>query len=64
MPILRLPVRTEKSTMRDILGSFTEALDFYFVWLRGELHENCEPCEERVEAMLNAYWRASSSNDD
>ncbi len=55
MPILRLPVRTEKSTMKEIIGSFTEALVLYFAWTRGEMHDDYEATEEQADAILAAY---------
>ncbi len=55
MPILTLPVRTEKSTMKEILGSFIEGLLCYYAWTKGEMHEGYEPDEEKVDAILDAY---------
>lgn len=55
MPVLRLPVRTEKSSMKEILGSFAEAMDYYFTWIKGEMHDEYEADEQRADAILEAY---------
>ncbi len=62
MPILRLPVRTEKSTMNEILGSFVEGLLDYFAWIRGEIHEDYQSGNQEVDAILEAYWEAADSH--
>ncbi len=59
MPVLRLPVRTEKSTMEEILGSFAEGLDMYFTWIKGEMHEEYKADEQWVDSVLNKYAQSN-----
>ena len=55
LPVIELPVRTEKWTMDEILASFIEAISHYFAWLsNADMHE-FEPDEELVETILQAY---------
>ena len=54
IPQIRLPVRTEHSTMEEILASFIEAIMCYYAWICNEivgyiLNEN------DVEEILQAY---------
>lgn len=56
IPEIRLPVRTEHSTMDEILGSFVEAITDYFAWICNEISEGYEINEEDVEEVLQAYW--------
>ncbi len=53
IPMLRLPVRTEKSTMVEILGSFAQGVADYFTWLRGDVQTG----EGLADEMLAAYLR-------
>lgn len=54
-PSIRLPVRTEKYTMEEILSSFIEGICDYFAWLLNELTEDYIPSEEDVHEILHAY---------
>jgi len=56
IPIIRLPVRTEYSTIGEILVSFTEAITDYFAWVCNEISDGYEACEADVEEVLQAYW--------
>ena len=57
IPIIRLPVRTEHSTMDEILFSFIEAIGCYYIWLaNGTLP--CLPGDTHSEEILKAYRRA------
>ena len=58
IPEIRLPVRTEHSTMDEILCSFTEAITNYFAWICNEISDGYEPDEEDVEEVLKAYWNS------
>lgn len=58
IPIIRLPVRTEHSTMEEILTSFIEAMTDYYAWLCNEIYEGYKPDEDDVEEILQAYLRA------
>ena len=60
IPIIRLPVRTEHSTMEEILGSFIEAISCYFAWLCNELSDDFDPSEDDVEEILEAYLNHSA----
>lgn len=55
IPVIRLPVRTEYSTMDEILGSFVEAITDYFAWICNEISGGYEDYEEDVEEVLQAY---------
>ena len=55
IPQIRLPVRTEHSTIEEILASFIEAITDYYAWLCNEIYEGYKPNEEDVEEILQAY---------
>ena len=55
IPVIQLPVRTEKWTMEEILTSFIEAISLYFAWLTNTITERAEPNEAEVEEVLQAY---------
>ena len=55
IPVIELPVRTEKWTMEEILTSFIEAISLYFAWLTNTISERTEPNEAEVEEVLQAY---------
>ena len=55
IPQIRLPVRTEHSTIEEILASFIEAITDYYAWLCNEIYEDYKPNEEDVEEILQAY---------
>ena len=55
IPEIRLPVRTEHSTMEEILTSFIEAIFQYYAWLCNEISSGYTPREEDVEEILQAY---------
>ena len=57
IPEIRLPVRTEKSTMEEILTSFIEAITCYFAWICNEISENYVPNEKEVEEILQEYLK-------
>ena len=54
-PAIRLPVRTEHSTIEEILTSFIEAITDYYAWLCNELDEGYAADENDVEEILQAY---------
>ena len=58
IPEIRLPVRTEYSTMDEILGSFVEAITDYFAWICNEISDGYELNEDDVEEVLQAYWNS------
>lgn len=57
IPEIRLPVRTEKSTIEEILSSFIEAITCYFAWITNEITEEYVPEENDVEEVLQEYLK-------
>ena len=55
IPQIRLPVRTEHSTIEEILTSFIEAITDYYAWLCNEIYEDYTPDEDEVEDILQVY---------
>jgi inorganic pyrophosphatase len=55
IPQIRLPVRTEHSTIEEILGSFVEAITDYFAWICNEMEEGFVQNQNDVEEVLQAY---------
>ena len=55
IPQIRLPVRTEHSTLEEIITSFIEAITDYYAWLCNEIYEEYTPNEDEVEEILQAY---------
>lgn len=59
IPSICLPVRTEHSSIEEILTSFIEAITDYYAWLCNEIHEgygqNVNEAEEILETYL--HWR-------
>ena len=56
LPVIELPVRTERWTMKEILTSFTEAISHYFAWLTNQHSANFLPDPQMVEDILQRYW--------
>ena len=56
IPQIKLPVRTEYSSIEEILTSFIEAITDYYAWICNEI-ENYEQDEKDVEEILQAYMR-------
>ena len=57
IPVIELPVRTEHSSMEEILTSFIEAITLYHIWLSNAITEDSEPNEQEVEEVLQAYLK-------
>ena len=55
IPQIRLPVRTEHSTLEEIITSFIEAISDYYAWLCNDMYEGNKPNEDDVEEILQAY---------
>ena len=55
IPLIRLPVRTEHSTIEEILTSFIEAITDYYAWLCNEISEEYAADENEVEEILREY---------
>lgn len=60
IPQIRLPVRTEHSTLEEILTSFIEAITDYYAWLCNEIYEGYTPDRDDVEEILQAYLHSRS----
>lgn len=56
-PEIRLPVRTEYSTIEEILTSFIESITCYFAWICNEISENYVSDEKEVEEILQEYLK-------
>jgi len=63
IPVIELPVRTERSSMEQILTSFIEAISYYFAWLTNRLDDGFEPDEKEVEQILQSYLDSDSSQN-
>lgn len=55
IPVIELPVRTERWTMTEILTSFIEAISEYYAWLLNTNTDAYVPDEDEVEQVLQAY---------
>lgn len=55
LPVIELPVRTEKYTMDEILTSFIEAITHYFAWLSNMDLCTFEADGALTEEILRAY---------
>lgn len=56
IPVIKLPVRTEKWSIRSVLGSFIQAISMYYIWLsNGNTHEE-EPEDALVDEILQRYY--------
>ncbi len=57
IPQICLPVRTEHSTIEEILTSFIEAITDYYAWLCNEISDEYETNENAVEEILQLYLK-------
>ena len=55
IPVIELPVRTERQTEAEILTSFIEGISHYFAWLSGADMREYTPEEAEVNGILEAY---------
>ncbi len=55
IPQIRLPVRTEHSTIEEILTSFIEAIADYYAWICNEICEDYISDENDIEEILQEY---------
>ena len=55
IPVIELPVRTEHSTMEEILLSFIEAISQYYAWLTNTLTDSAKLDENEAKEVLQAY---------
>lgn len=63
LPVIELPVRTERWTIQDILTSFIEAISLYYIWLMHGCVERDAVNEAEVEEVLQAYLHWQLKND-
>lgn len=61
IPMIRLPVRTEHSTMEEILTSFIKAISYYFAWIGNTISDSYKPNADDVEEVLQAYLKKKQS---
>ncbi|MBQ7940347.1 MAG: hypothetical protein IJ281_08220 [Clostridia bacterium] len=61
IPVIRLPVRTEHSSVEEILSSFIEAITDYYAWLCQELTDEYIPDGAIVESILREYLKYRKS---
>lgn len=55
IPVLRLPVRTERHTAEEILASFIEGISCYFAWLSNRISDDFTPDEEETGEILQTF---------
>lgn len=60
IPVIELPVRTEKLTIEEIITSFIEAISQYYLWLSNVITDVTKPNRDEVEEILQAYLRECS----
>lgn len=56
IPVIELPVRKEKWSIRSILGSFVEAISEYYIWLHNGNPMQEEPDDSFVDEILQRYY--------
>lgn len=57
IPQIRIPVRTEYSSIVEILTSFIEAIDDYYAWICNEICEEYKSDKNDTEVILQAYLK-------
>ena len=57
IPQIRLPVRTEYSSIEEILTSFIEAITDYYAWICNEICEEYKSDKNDVEEILQVYLK-------
>ncbi len=55
IPYIRLPVRTDQSSIEEILFSLIEAIFDYYAWICNEIHEDYIINETDAEEILQKY---------
>ncbi len=55
IPQIRLPVRTEHSTLEEILTSFIQAISCYYAWICNQMDEGYESNQNDTEEILRLY---------
>ena len=57
IPQIRIPVRTEHSSIEEILTSFIEAINDYYAWICNEICEEYKSDKNDIEEILQAYLK-------
>ena len=55
IPVIQLPVRTERRNMEEILRSFIGAISAYYMWLTDEITGKTAPDTDQVEEVLQLF---------
>ena len=55
IPMIRLPVRTEHSSMEEILTSFIEGITDYYAWICNENRVDCFLSTDEADSILDKY---------
>lgn len=63
IPIIRLPVRTERSTIEEVLRSFIKAISCYYDWISNNISDDFSDNENEVEEILQTYLSFRSEGD-
>ena len=63
IPIIRLPVRKEHSSIKEILGSFIEAISYYYAWICNEI-QDYQQIYDDVDMILQDYLEHRRSHAD
>ena len=56
IPVIELPVRTEKWSIKSVLGSFVQAISMYYIWLSNHNPRTEHPEDALVEEILQRYF--------
>ena len=64
IPEIRLPVRTEYSSLEEILISFIEAITDYFAWLCNDITPEFTPNENDIDEILQEYLFYKNTSRD
>ena len=64
IPVIELPVRTDKWGIRSVLGSFIQAISMYYIWLSNGDPRAEVPEDALVDEILNRYYDEMRSNHD
>ena len=57
IPQIRIPVRTEHSSIVEILTSFIEAINDYYAWICNEICEEYKSDKNDIEEILQVYLK-------
>lgn len=63
IPVIELPVRTEHSTVEEILTSFIDAISDYYAWLTNTITCGYTADIDETEEVLQAYLEYKKENN-